>query len=202
MTAVDTPGPATGSTLPPRTTPGNGRSGRGTIPGLPSAHRIVDQLPAILQGDEFARRFTGGLDEVLAPVFGVLDALHSYVDPAIAPEDFLAFVAGWVGANLDEDWPLQRRRALVADAAALDAWRGTVTGLRDLLARSFDAEVEVTDSGGTAWSPVPGGALPGGDVPALVVRVRGPGVERSRVEQIVAECKPAHVPHRLEVADS
>ena len=57
------------------------------------------------QDDSFALGFTAALDEVLAPVFNSLDNLDSYLDPELSPEDFLDWLAGWLGLVLDEDWP-------------------------------------------------------------------------------------------------
>ena len=87
---------------------------RGTIDGLHSAVPIVSLLPGIYQDDLFTQEFTGGLDDVLAPVFTTLDCLDTYVDPWLAPEDFLEWLAGWVGVVIDEGWPLDRSRAFIA----------------------------------------------------------------------------------------
>ncbi|MEU1297162.1 phage tail protein, partial [Streptomyces sp. NPDC005840] len=40
---------------------------RAAIPGLPSRYPIGEQLPALYAEDDFAQRFTSGLDTVLAP---------------------------------------------------------------------------------------------------------------------------------------
>ena len=101
---------------------------RGMIAGLPSPHPLGASLPALYQEDAFAQRLTGALDEVLAPIFSSLDTLHAYLDPALAPDDFLEWLAGWVGVTLDETWPIERRRQLVADATQLYRSRGTVAG--------------------------------------------------------------------------
>lgn len=70
---------------------------RAAVPGLPSRHPIGEQLPALYAEDDFAQRFTAGLDTVLAPVFATLDSLPSYFDPRLAPADFLSWLASWVG---------------------------------------------------------------------------------------------------------
>ena len=42
---------------------------RGTVPGLPTPYRMAELLPAVYQEeDPFIQRFTGGLDDVLAPL--------------------------------------------------------------------------------------------------------------------------------------
>ncbi|MDP8969725.1 MAG: phage tail protein [Actinomycetota bacterium] len=171
---------------------------RGRIPGLDSPHPMGLTLPTLYQRDDFAQRLVAALDEVLAPVFVTLDCLEAYFDAQLTPTDFLQWLAGWVGVALDENWSTAQQRALVADMVQLYGLRGTVRGLRELLATTTGAEVEVADSGGTTWSGVPGGALPGSPEPRLVVRVREGTADLQHVEQLVAQAKPAHVPHVVE----
>ena len=56
---------------------------------VPVRHPIGDRLPAIYLDDGFTLRFTSALDEVLAPVIAVLDGFADYLDPSLAPADFL-----------------------------------------------------------------------------------------------------------------
>jgi phage tail-like protein len=175
---------------------------RGTVEGLASPHPLAEHLPAVYQEDWFAQRLLSAFDPVLAPVFSVLDNFHAYLDPALAPEDFLAWLAGWVGLTLDETWPVERCRALVFQAAALYGRRGTVSGLRDHLEILSGGSVELTDSGGVAWSRTPGASLPGAPQTSLVVRITvddPAGLDADRVEGLVRAAKPAHLPHRIEV---
>ena len=175
---------------------------RGVVDGLPSPHPVGETLPALYQEDGFALRFTSALDEVVAPVYSVLDNLDSYLDPNITPMDFVEYLAAWVGVELDEMWPEARQRELVSQAVELYRWRGTVRGLTALVAIYAGVEPEIEESGGTTWSPTPGGELPGAAEPSLVVRVRvpkGDAVDADRLERIVAAAKPAHVPHTVEV---
>lgn len=177
-------------------------SQRGTVDSLASAHPMGHGLPALYHEDEFAQRLTAALDVVVAPIYSVLDNLPAYLDPAIAPLDFVEFLARWVGVELDETWPEARQRQLVGDAVRLYRWRGTRRGLREVVQLYTGVEPEIEDSGGVAWSPVPGGALPGSADPSLLVRVRVPditAVNVARLEALVAAAKPAHVPHRVEV---
>lgn len=172
------------------------------VDGLGTRVPIVEQLPAIYQEDQFTRAFTGGLDDVLAPVLATLDCLDVYVDPLICPPDFLEWLAGWMGLTLEEDWPIERRRKLVAEAIPLYRHRGTIEGLRAELEIYTGGTVDVIETGGTLWSQTPNSALPGASSPRLVVQVAvdDPGaVNRVGLEAIVAAAKPAHVPHAVEV---
>jgi len=175
---------------------------RGMIAGLASPHPLGASLPALYQEDAFAQRLTGALDEVLAPIFSSLDTLHAYLDPALAPDDFLDWLAGWVGVSLDETWPIERRRQLVADATQLYRSRGTVAGLAAQIVIYTGGEVSVEDNGSAAWSATAGGKIPGSAAPRLSVRVTVDdpnAVSLARLEAVVATAKPAHVPHTITV---
>ena len=176
---------------------------RGTIPRLQSAHPLAPFLPSALQEDRFTTGFVAGLDEVLAPILTSLDNLAAYLDPRLAPEDFLFWLAGWMGVDVDATWPLERRRQLVACAIDLYRRRGTAVGLRLHLEVCTGGQVEISESGGVAWSQTHGAQLPGEEVPRLAVRVTvdDPSQLPQRVlDDLVAAAKPAHVLHHAEVA--
>ena len=169
-------------------------------PGVPVS--LGELLPGVYQEDDFSMRWCSGLDEMLVPVFATLDCLECYVDPALAPADFLEWLSGWVGIALDERWPMDRRRAVVANALELFRLRGTLAGLMRHVELATGGRVSVADSGGVAVSPVPGGELPGEAVPRLAVRVTvadPSALDEQALDQLVATAKPAHVIHRVEV---
>lgn len=129
---------------------------RAAVPGLPSRHPIGEQLPALYADDDFAQRFTAGLDTVLAPVFTTLDNLPSYFDPRLAPADFLSWLASWVGGADDPDWPTALRREAVARAVELHRWRGTRRGLTEALRLVLGVSAEVSGDGTATWSRTAG----------------------------------------------
>lgn len=174
-------------------TPAAPPAGRGMIPDLESPHPLGLLLPGVLQDDEFAQRFVSGLDAVLAPVFSTLDNIDTYFDPQLTPSDFLPWLASWLGVEVDATWPEQRTRDLLAKVADLQAKRGTVAGLRETIALHTGSEPSVTDSGGATWSAVPGGELPGFAEAVVTVRAKPDGLDRARIEELVAEGTPAHV---------
>jgi phage tail-like protein len=177
---------------------------RGRIPGLTSPVPVASRLPAVLQEDEFLQRFLASFDESLAPVFLTLDGLASYVDPRLAPEDFLTWLSEWVGVRVDEHWPVAQRREIVANGARIHRRRGTAAGIADAvrLAAAGVVHVDIEDSGGTMWSRTPHTPLPGSPRPGLHVRAYARTVEDvdvRRLDAVVRAVKPAHVPHTLEV---
>jgi phage tail-like protein len=175
---------------------------RGMVEGLTSPVPVGTRLPAVLQEDDLLQRFTGAFDDALAPVYLTLDALACYVDPQLAPADFLEWLCGWVGIEPDETWTTERRREIVAHAAAVHRWRGTPRGVAEAVRLVVEGDVQVRDNGGSSWSAAPAGRLPGAAEPALHVRVvaRGP-VDRPRVERVIGAVSAAHVPFTLEIAE-
>jgi phage tail-like protein len=166
---------------------------------------LASSLPAVLQDDDFASRWCSGLDPVLAPVFLTLDCIESYVDPALAPDDFLDWLCDWVGIVLDENCLVERRRQIIAGALELYRQRGTIAGLARHVELVTGGTATVVDSGGVAVSATPGAALPGKQVPRLTVRVSVPepaSVDAGMLDRLVAAAKPAHVVHKVEVVAS
>ncbi|GAA2254315.1 phage tail protein [Streptomyces ruber] len=174
---------------------------RAAVPGLPSRHPIGGQLPALYADDDLAQRFTAGLDTVLAPVFATLDNLPAYLDPRVAPADFLAWLASWVGAGDDPRWPVEIRREAVARAVELHRWRGTARGLVEALRLALGVHAEVTGHGGAVWSGTAGAELPPRSAETLV-RVWPVAEGRpapDRVREIVRAMCPVHTVCRVEI---
>ncbi|MCD9875139.1 phage tail protein [Streptomyces guryensis] len=175
---------------------------RAAVPGLPSRHPIGEQLPALYADDDFAQRFTAGLDTVLAPVFATLDNLPAYLDPRVTPTDFLAWLASWVGAADDPQWPVELRREAVVRAVELHRWRGTRRGLVEALRLALGVRAEVHDDGGSWWSNTAGTDLPPAPADAPLVRVwpdRAAHVDVAGVREIVRAMCPVHSVCRVEV---
>lgn len=176
---------------------------RAAVPGLPSPHPLAQRLPAVFQDDQFTRRFVSAFDDVLAPIFATLDCLVAYLDPALAPEDFLSWLAGWVALEPDGGWSVAQQRELLRHAVELHRWRGTARGVAAQVRLVTDAQVAVVDSGGCRAGTEPGGPLPDPD-PAWVqvtLRVADPDtVDLERVRQAVAAAVPAHVTATVEVS--
>lgn len=175
---------------------------RGMVEGLQTRHPIGFLLPALYQDDAFAQQFTSALDTVMAPILTTLDCVEAYVDPNLAPPDFVEWLAEWVGIELDENWPLERQRDLVANAVGLYEWQGTARGLARIIEIYAGVTPEITESGATSWAPSPGSDLPGTAEAHVKVTLRVPdpaAVDVARIARIVAAAKPAHVVHEVEV---
>ncbi|MEU3559429.1 phage tail protein [Kitasatospora sp. NPDC006786] len=175
---------------------------RAAVPGLPSPYPIGELLPALFADDDFAQRFTAGLDTVLAPVFATLDNLPAYFRPGLAPADFLDWLASWVAVEVDPAWPVEVRRAVVERAVELHRWRGTRRGLTERLRLVLGAGAEIVDGGGASWSTDPDAPLPpapGGDVLVRVWPLRGPAPDEDQVRSVVRAGCPVHLTCRVEI---
>lgn len=175
---------------------------RAAVPGLPSRYPIGGQLPALYADDDFAQRFTAGLDTVLAPVFATLDSLPAYLDPRVAPTDFLAWLASWVGVTDNPRWPVGLRREAVVRAVDLYRWRGTRRGLAEGLRLALGVHTEIVGDGGAAWSSTAGADLPPAPTAEILIRVwpgREARVDPDQVHEIARAMCPVHTVCRVEV---
>ncbi|MDQ6720608.1 MAG: phage tail protein [Candidatus Dormibacteraeota bacterium] len=176
--------------------------GRGLVRALSSPHPLGEALPALFQEDGFTLRFMSAFDSALAPIFATLDNLPAYLDPWLAPPDFLEWLGSWFGLVLDEAWSVDRRRAVLANAFEFYRMRGTVKGLKAQVETLTGGTAEIIDTGGVATSTKTGEALPGSPNFALMVRVAvdDPStINASRLDALVAAAKPAHVTHKVQV---
>ncbi|MFI9585426.1 phage tail protein [Streptomyces sp. NPDC052236] len=185
---------------------------RGTIPGLPTPHPLMYQLPAVYLGEDFLQRFLEALDEVLAPVLLTLDNLPAHLDPRTAPEDFLSWLATWVAADTGagpaagagDERSAEQRRAAVTGAMDRHRQRGTRGGLADAVRLEFGAEPEIDETGGASWSVTPRSPLPGpaDGRPRVTVRLRVADPDEAdvdRLRRLVGEEVPAHVGYDVEL---
>ncbi len=178
---------------------------RGLVDGLGVTYPLGEALPALYHEAPFIQRLCEALDEVLAPIPSAVDNFWAYLDPALTPEDFLGWLAAWVGVELDRTLPLDRQRALVANAAAMSTWVGTAGGLAGAVELATGSWPEIVEPGGVTWSQTPGTAPPLPSTSELVVRIRVADrstVDLGRLERIVATAKPAHLLHRIELVDA
>ena len=173
----------------------------GVVGEAASPRSLLGGLPGIYQEDDFGSRWVSAFDDLLAPVFHSLDSLDAYIDPVLTPEDFLSWLASWVGVVLDENWPIERRREFVANAVSLYRLRGTPAGLAAHVRIFTGTDVEVLETGGVSWSLTNGGSYPGEPGPRVRVRVADTAipVDLARLDRLVAAVKPAHVIHTIEL---
>lgn len=175
---------------------------RGLIPTATTPMPIAAALPAMYEDDDFAQRLTAALDEVAAPLHTSLDSLEAYLDPRLAPPDFLLWVGSWVGCS-DELRGAQQPRDHVVGASARQAARGTVDGLVAEVAAAAGVDpgrVQVSDGSGVVWSTRTGtSARAAGSVRIVVHAVVA---DPERLRDVVAAAVPLHLDVQLELPEN
>src|SRR4029453_18833463 len=175
---------------------------RGRIDALSSPHPLGRALPGAYQQDRFAHHLLSAIDDALAPIFCTLDNLDAYFDPWLTPDDFLAWLGQWGPVLLDGNWPVEQRRAFRPQALQLHRRNGPAAGIRMHVRASINCDVEISDSGGTAWSQQPNSPLPGSSGAYLAVKLiplQGAEIDPATADAVVAAVKPAHVRHSVEI---
>lgn len=178
----------------------NGHSGpprlRRRLPPDYRSSSYLQYLPPIYQEDPFVGRFLLIFESILDPIDRVIDQIHHYFDPLLAPEPLLPWLASWVDLVLNEKWSLERRRALVRHAADLYRWRGTRRGVSEYI-RIYTGFTPIIDepererSGEAALPP---------HVFRVVLDVPDPdSINRELLETIIEVEKPAHTGYILEI---
>jgi len=176
---------------------------RGTIADLPTPHPLAPTLPGVLQEDVVVQQLCSGLDAVLSTVVGTLDSLTAYLDPLTAPVDLLAWLGHWIGLNIDLGQPEDVQRSLLVSGIDLIAARGTSRGVRAGVEAVFGIEPDLFETGSVTWTLDPDAGSQPTDTPQMLVRLQVPAghppVDQDQLDALVAELKPAHVAHAVEV---
>lgn len=119
-------------------------------------------LPAVYQHDpvseEFLERFLSMFETVFDGIEATIDRIPEMFDPALAPGEFLDWLAQWLDLVTEEDWPAGVKRRLLQNAARLYERKGTpgglaefievVTGTRPVIRESFETERPLVLGGG------------------------------------------------------
>lgn len=89
-----------------------------------------DFVPSIYRQSDFLNRFLALFEQAFEPDVEILDNFWAYLDPLLAPESLLPFLAHWVGWPLQPQLNLNEQRQLIRHAMTIYRWRGTRRGLR------------------------------------------------------------------------
>jgi P2-related tail formation protein len=139
---------------------------------------------------------------MLAPIIATMDSFADHLDPGTTDDDFLTWLASWVGLELDGGARPVDRRRLVANAVRLHRLRGTSEGLSAAVEMWFGVTPEIHESGAMGWSPDPETPLPGESTPHVTVVLRvddTSAIDVEMVHRVVQALKPAHLSHDVNV---
>lgn len=157
--------------------------------GLPlEASRYLQYLPPFFQEEDLLGRFLLAFEGISVPIEQTVDNFDLYLDPVTTPAHFLSQLASWLNLTLDENWPLDKRRTLTAEAAELYRRRGTHWSLCRHLEIYADLSPEISEP---AERPHHFHVLL--RVPA------GRTVDRATVERIIEANRPAHTTYSLDI---
>jgi phage tail-like protein len=125
-------------------------------------------------------------------------------------DEFLGWLAGWVGLSLKENWDIHRRREVIAKIIPLYRIRGTKTGLEKYLKICTGYEVEIIEEIESFQvgiiSHVGKDTIIGGNPPYhFIVNVILPGPrkdsqnKRLMIKELIDEEKPIHTNYTLNI---
>jgi phage tail-like protein len=101
------------------------------------SHDYLRRLPKVFSRDaqqaSFLRRYLAMFDGLIGDLDGRASSRQALLDAASIPETALPWLAGFLGLVLDPRWPTHVKRAILAEAAWLFRFRGTIRGLRRFL---------------------------------------------------------------------
>lgn len=112
-------------------------------------HDWMRRLPRIYGTEpaaaDFLRRWLALLEGEYHGLELQAAARHMLLDPSSAPSEALPWLAGFVGLALDRRWPEPARRTLIREANWLFRFRGTVPGLKRMLAIYLGRDPEIIE---------------------------------------------------------
>ncbi len=165
-------------------------------PGLPfppgltrDSLRLIKYLPGIYQ-TEFMSHFLALFEAILMPVEWNVDNFDLYCSPETAPDSFLPWLANWFEIAADPAWDDEQRRAILKEAAALYARRGTRWAMSRVLEILTGQPPEIVE-------------FEDGQPPLIVtirVRLGDRKVDPQFLQRLVLASQPAHVQCRLVAA--
>jgi phage tail-like protein len=156
---------------------------------LPAPYQdaVDDEDLEDLDRPSFLERFLMIFESILAPIELTIDNLAQYFDPRLAPPELLPWLAGWVGLELNANWPTERQRQLIAWAVTLYGWRGTRRGLHEHL-RLYTGRTPLVVEHFGARTP---------SIEVTIVADAAEEFDSEIVRQIIEFQKPAHVAYTL-----
>lgn len=179
-------------------------------------------LPEIYHENDFLNRLLMLFESFWKPVEAQIEHSDTYYDVHLTPQEFLPWMASWIGIVWEESLPEERKRELLHSAVGLYQSRGTRQSLQEYLTLYSNGEVEIFEH--RAQNFVLGPSAPLGRTIALgrtnlpysfSVRMRVSREEilrrlgeaqvqpdklyRQRLEAIIAAQKPAHTTFDLDL---
>ncbi len=159
-------------------------------PGIPhDKSNWMKYLPAIFDEDEFTGRYLLIFESMLAPIIWHIDHFDFYLDPDLAPTEWLQWIASWFDLLLVPQLPLERQRMVINQLGWLFLRRGTKAGLERLLELYFGVTPQITENRNEA----------GHFHVRLVLSDSPVALGQEVVDRLIQSQKPAFASYSLEV---
>ena len=145
----------------------------------------LEFLPAIFHNQEFLGRFLFGFENLWELMEWRQDHIEMYFDPRTAPAAFLDWLVQWLDIAMDRHWPEPRKRDFITRAVELYRWRGTSSGLREMIHTCTGHYPEIDE------------------INAFTFRIlfdKDAAEHRDFIEDLIQMHKPAHAGYVLEFA--
>ncbi|MDX6443392.1 MAG: hypothetical protein QOH71_466 [Blastocatellia bacterium] len=141
--------------------------GRTLMEDLPSIYQREEEQP-----DSFLRALVGVIETTTQGLDRRIGSMGSRIDPAMATEPWLDFIARWLGVPWDDALTLKQKQAIILRAPDIATGRGTRAGLEALLEALVPGSpprFRVTDSTADFGFAVIGGeSCAGSALPAIL----------------------------------
>jgi phage tail-like protein len=106
--------------------------------GIPhDASRLLQYLPAVYGDDPFIGRFLLIFESLFAPLEWIVDNFDFYLDPKVAPPEWLQWFGHWADILVPGAIPVERQRAIALELGPLFLSRGTRKSLSRHLELAF-----------------------------------------------------------------
>lgn len=105
-------------------------------------------LPEIYQEqdreDHFLNRYLANAEGIFTHIESMIARAQIIFDTRVTPDNYLDWLASWLGGVMDESWDSSRKRLFIDHAVLLYRWRGTKIGLRAAIRLAVDTCVDTS----------------------------------------------------------
>nr|MBP7593694.1 phage tail protein I [Chloroflexota bacterium] len=148
--------------------------------------RLLNYLPGIYHTDLMSR-FLALFESILIPIEWNIDNFDLYLDPQTSPVGFLPWLCNWFDVVFDDTWNERQRRQFLSEAAELYGRRGTQWAMTRLL-EIYTGQTPQIDDKTEKLDPF---------TFIVNIPVREKELNRSLIEHIIDNNKPAHTTYKL-----
>ena len=174
---------------PPTPVSSNGHGDLKPLRGVPvDVSNWLEYLPALYHDNKFIARLLLIFEAGFVPYEWIIDHFDLYLDPKMAPSEFLQWFGTWVDILVPANIPEERQHAIAQELGTLFKARGTRHSLSRHLELIFGKAPEITE--------------PPNEFATFVVRLsigkdQDTPINREIAESIIEAQRPIHTRYRL-----